>query len=115
MISEKAVASWSCQSQCLSQGPGRAGPQVVDGQMRPEKSQPQRWRYNAAQTAALQLEAQKAARGEKRASNSELAAQISELGGRIVTGQDVGAWFRNQQGKKRQRTGTCSKPSEGTS
>ncbi len=66
----------------------------------------QRRNYNAAQTAALQLEAQKAARGETRASNRDLAAQISELGGgRVVTGQDVGNWFRNQQGKKRQRAG----------
>ncbi len=58
----------------------------------------------AAQTAALQLEAQKAARGEKQASNRDLAAQISELGGgRVVTG--LGNWFRNQQGKKWQRAG----------
>ncbi len=58
----------------------------------------------AAQTAALQSEAQKAARGEKRALNRDLAAQIGELGGgRVVTG--LGNWFRNQQGKKWQRAG----------
>ncbi len=63
-----------------------------------------RYRRESNRVAALQLEAQKAARGEKEASNRDLTAQISELGGgRVVTG--LGNWFRNQQGKKWQRAG----------
>ncbi len=54
----------------------------------------------------LRIEAEKEARGEARARNKDIAAKISELcGGRVVTGQDVGNWFRNQ---KRQRTGPGS-------
>ena len=66
----------------------------------------QRQSYNADQLAALSLEAQKAARGETRASNRDIAAQISELGGgRVVTAPDVGNWFRNSRAKNRQRAG----------
>ena len=102
------------QSLCLLVGPAQAGPPAAS----PARPGPpaadslvqtrQRQSYNAGQIAALLLEAQKAARGETRASNRDIPSQISALdGGRVVTGQDVGNWFRNHQatGKKRQRTG----------
>ena len=53
----------------------------------------------------MSLEAEKAARGETRASNRDIAAQISELGGgRVVTAPDVGNWFRNQSRKRQHAT-----------
>ena len=99
-----AEKTGSSESARLGPVQGRSSPPGPAGDVLAHKRQ--RRSYNAAQNAALSLEAQKAARGETRASNRDIAAQISELdGGRIVTGQDVGNWFRNQQGKKKQRAG----------
>ncbi len=92
--------SGQSQSHGTTQPAAGSCPPAADGPSPVHKRD--RRSYNAAQTAALLLEAQEAARGETRASNHDL----SELGGgRVVTGQDAGSWFRNQQGKKRQRAG----------
>ncbi len=88
----------------LAQSTRASGPQEPGPD--PVLQKRQRQSYNATQTAALRIEAEKEARGEARARNKDIAAKISELcGGRVVTGQDIGNWFRNQ---KRQRTGPGS-------
>jgi hypothetical protein len=56
----------------------------------------QRQVCNAQQIGILSMEEQNGVTGQGRASNRDIAARINGLaGGRTVTGDDVGRWFRN--------------------
>ena len=88
-----------------SQPPGSDTGLSPPAQHGPGGQKRQQQTCNVIQLAALSLEAEKAARGETLASNQDIAAQISELGGgRVVIAPN---WFRNQS-RKRQRAATVT-------
>jgi hypothetical protein len=84
-----------------SGGGGDGGDGGGESEMAAQKQKRQRHAFNAQQIAILSMEERNGASGQGRASNRDIAARTSGLaGGRAVTGDDVGRWFRNARAKR---------------